>query len=234
MNGREVVNALFCYVFLKSGAAEGTRTPDPIITNDVLYQLSYSGVPARIGPILFSGVVRAGPHIWADTTCRSRFTRRFQLYINTGGPFSGPARSRQLGNDAFFDLIGWPLPARDPPRSRWSPAVPVPRPRPAKPERAPPQPCRRPRRPLRSCLRGRRRSAAASAPDPPVRPRIAAPLASSACRSSRNWRRWGAIRHGHVRICRRSIAARARPSRRGPARLARHGLPSLHPARWRP
>lgn len=28
---------------MKSGAAEGTRTPDPIITNDVLYQLSYSG-----------------------------------------------------------------------------------------------------------------------------------------------------------------------------------------------
>ena len=28
---------------LKSGAAEGIRTPDPIITNDVLYQLSYSG-----------------------------------------------------------------------------------------------------------------------------------------------------------------------------------------------
>jgi hypothetical protein len=27
------------------GAAEGTRTPDPIITNDVLYQLSYSGQP---------------------------------------------------------------------------------------------------------------------------------------------------------------------------------------------
>ena len=27
----------------KSGAAEETRTPDPIITNDVLYQLSYSG-----------------------------------------------------------------------------------------------------------------------------------------------------------------------------------------------
>lgn len=31
---------IFHYV---SGAAEGTRTPDPIITNDVLYQLSYSG-----------------------------------------------------------------------------------------------------------------------------------------------------------------------------------------------
>ena len=25
------------------GAARGTRTPDPIITNDVLYQLSYCG-----------------------------------------------------------------------------------------------------------------------------------------------------------------------------------------------
>ena len=30
--------------FFYTGAAEGTRTPDPIITNDVLYQLSYSGV----------------------------------------------------------------------------------------------------------------------------------------------------------------------------------------------
>ena len=29
--------------FRNSGAAEETRTPDPIITNDVLYQLSYSG-----------------------------------------------------------------------------------------------------------------------------------------------------------------------------------------------
>lgn len=27
------------------GAGEGTRTPDPIITNDVLYQLSYTGQP---------------------------------------------------------------------------------------------------------------------------------------------------------------------------------------------
>ena len=29
--------------FLETGAAEETRTPDPIITNDVLYHLSYSG-----------------------------------------------------------------------------------------------------------------------------------------------------------------------------------------------
>jgi hypothetical protein len=31
----------------KAGAGEGTRTPDPIITNDVLYQLSYTGPVAR-------------------------------------------------------------------------------------------------------------------------------------------------------------------------------------------
>ena len=30
------------------GAAEETRTPDPIITNDVLYQLSYSGLVAGL------------------------------------------------------------------------------------------------------------------------------------------------------------------------------------------
>src|SRR5579872_7399608 len=29
----------------KTGAARGTRTPDPVITNDVLYQLSYCGEP---------------------------------------------------------------------------------------------------------------------------------------------------------------------------------------------
>ncbi len=32
------------------GAAERTRTSDPIITNDVLYQLSYSGVPSALLP----------------------------------------------------------------------------------------------------------------------------------------------------------------------------------------
>lgn len=31
----------------KDGAGEGTRTPDPIITNDVLYQLSYTGILLR-------------------------------------------------------------------------------------------------------------------------------------------------------------------------------------------
>lgn len=43
----------------RSGAAEGTRTPDPIITNDVLYQLSYSGTPLRCAVIItvFRGCV---------------------------------------------------------------------------------------------------------------------------------------------------------------------------------
>ena len=31
----------------KAGAARGTRTPDPVITNDVLYQLSYCGRPCN-------------------------------------------------------------------------------------------------------------------------------------------------------------------------------------------
>jgi hypothetical protein len=31
-------------LFERGGAARGIRTPDPIITNDVLYQLSYCGI----------------------------------------------------------------------------------------------------------------------------------------------------------------------------------------------
>ena len=43
----------FCRKVLeKDGAAEGTRTPDPIITNDVLYQLSYSGILLCAGPTM--------------------------------------------------------------------------------------------------------------------------------------------------------------------------------------
>ena len=37
----EGVGAVIC----ESGAARGIRTPDPVITNDVLYQLSYCGGP---------------------------------------------------------------------------------------------------------------------------------------------------------------------------------------------
>ncbi len=38
--------------FWKRGAGEGTRTPDPIITNDVLYQLSYTGTLPFAGPTI--------------------------------------------------------------------------------------------------------------------------------------------------------------------------------------
>jgi hypothetical protein len=34
---------------LRSGAARGIRTPDPIITNDVLYRLSYCGISSVQG-----------------------------------------------------------------------------------------------------------------------------------------------------------------------------------------
>src|SRR5690242_19404210 len=41
-----------CYLCVRAGhentgAARGTRTPDPVITNDVLYQLSYCGGPSK-------------------------------------------------------------------------------------------------------------------------------------------------------------------------------------------
>ena len=43
----------------KRGAARGTRTPDPVITNDVLYQLSYCGgapgKPSKTRAHLISG-----------------------------------------------------------------------------------------------------------------------------------------------------------------------------------
>lgn len=41
-----------------AGAANRTRTCDPVITNDVLYQLSYCG-----GPNAASGVSRQRPHL---------------------------------------------------------------------------------------------------------------------------------------------------------------------------
>src|SRR3954463_14125081 len=50
-----------------AGAARGIRTPDPVITNDVLYQLSYCGepcrgaeIPAPIRALLISGTARIG------------------------------------------------------------------------------------------------------------------------------------------------------------------------------
>ena len=51
----------------RAGAARGIRTPDPVITNDVLYRLSYCGdlagtkaMPAPIRALLISGMARIG------------------------------------------------------------------------------------------------------------------------------------------------------------------------------
>ena len=46
----------------EAGAANRTRTCDPVITNDVLYQLSYCG-----GPNAASGVSRKRPHLISGT-----------------------------------------------------------------------------------------------------------------------------------------------------------------------
>ena len=53
----------------RSGAAEGTRTPDPIITNDVLYQLSYSGVWYVAGKALqlVRGISSAGAALQVES-----------------------------------------------------------------------------------------------------------------------------------------------------------------------
>ncbi len=45
------------------GAAEGTRTPDPIITNDVLYQLSYSGTVSVPDLVLTGGAASFKPSV---------------------------------------------------------------------------------------------------------------------------------------------------------------------------
>ena len=59
----------------KNGAAEGTRTPDPIITNDVLYHLSYSGTFRTAG--VLGNIWRASleSRLFYHTACRiGRFT----------------------------------------------------------------------------------------------------------------------------------------------------------------
>ena len=59
------------------GAARGNRTPDPIITNDVLYQLSYCGAadkaPAEgvsIGAALYADFARVGNIRWGHAAAR--------------------------------------------------------------------------------------------------------------------------------------------------------------------
>jgi len=54
------------------GAAEGTRTPDPIITNDVLYQLSYSGQSR--GDQIISGMARLLAPVSEQEKCYLTFS----------------------------------------------------------------------------------------------------------------------------------------------------------------
>ena len=75
---------------IRCGAGEGTRTPDPIITNDVLYQLSYTGA---VGAAISTG--------WRGRKgLFSRLVRSFGL--DGFCPFRPPprrSRSRSGGRD---------------------------------------------------------------------------------------------------------------------------------------
>ena len=62
---RRKISYLWCF----SGAAERTRTSDPIITNDVLYQLSYSGA---VGPVRTGCVQRYYTMVLPETNGKSR------------------------------------------------------------------------------------------------------------------------------------------------------------------
>ncbi len=50
-----------------NGAGRGTRTPDPLITNQVLYQLSYAGDQGAA----YSEAERAGKHASLSISARS-------------------------------------------------------------------------------------------------------------------------------------------------------------------
>jgi hypothetical protein len=62
---------------LSAGAARGIRTPDPVITNDVLYQLSYCGEPCGKRVHLISGGAPVGKEN-AGSAMRNR--RAFEAY----------------------------------------------------------------------------------------------------------------------------------------------------------
>src|SRR3984893_7042678 len=74
----------------QDGAARGIRTPDPVITNDVLYQLSYCGGPCcsqaracvRFGTLI-SGTARLGK------TPRSAAFRKRRPLVADSEPASG-------------------------------------------------------------------------------------------------------------------------------------------------
>lgn len=58
--------------FRACGAAEGIRTPDPRITNAVLYQLSYSGIGAHVARFALSGKSPSPRPTWEAFADRER------------------------------------------------------------------------------------------------------------------------------------------------------------------
>src|ERR1700746_2904022 len=88
----------------KRGAARGTRTPDPVITNDVLYQLSYcggaSGKPSKTRAHLISGGGPIGK--------KNGYLK--ELLPAPAGPETAPAAGLRLGcSDLFREFIAWRL-----------------------------------------------------------------------------------------------------------------------------
>lgn len=55
---------MICSGKSKNGAARGTRTPDPLITNEMLYRLSYCGDRRAVdGPAADAGLLHGGARI---------------------------------------------------------------------------------------------------------------------------------------------------------------------------
>jgi hypothetical protein len=80
-----------------AGAARGIRTPDPVITNDVLYQLSYCGEPCRgpreVGPVTRAPDIGRGLNWQGGAGFEMPLTRPSETRIHASrrpGPLHGP------------------------------------------------------------------------------------------------------------------------------------------------
>jgi hypothetical protein len=93
----------------KAGAARGIRTPDPIITNDVLYRLSYCGIGARsagikarwLRPVLNANdpalqVQGRGPRARTYRICAAR-KRSKEAGLSSGSAAATPGSSGACG-----------------------------------------------------------------------------------------------------------------------------------------
>jgi hypothetical protein len=83
------------------GAARGIRTPDPIITNDVLYRLSYCGISKGWTPLTFS----LGPR-WV-TLPRSFSDGAGGFLIRTGSRIQGTKKASHMVSEVCEPLGCW-------------------------------------------------------------------------------------------------------------------------------